>query len=237
MKKMVTFALATSVIFASLAPTVAAEPPTTIEVSAEAPASLGEVSSYKKFDSGINLNARITAIDREKLAQNKYTANAGDRRVYIKSDYVAGSVKIAAYNVGPMTDQQHLVSIAKGKEAYVEKNTTVSGSLKLSGSYNQNVLGLVKASLNLEASGTVSKTWTTSQKYFGPKEDSIYNSRSIYGAIDYDLYNITVVQYDTYDEYLGNQFQQRITTVGKYHYVNNTKKPFPTEYSIESFKK
>jgi hypothetical protein len=195
----------------------------------------GQIGNFKVYDTGVNPDARISFVDPAKLAQNDdpVTSRAGDRRVYVKTEYAVGALTLVGNFVGPINNQKFIVSVAKGHTNQASQTVTVSGSLQVTGSYNQNVLGLIKASLNVQASGSVSKTYNTTDTWTGPEASSPYNSRSYYGAIDYDQYNITITQYDYYDEYLGSSYLGRVAQVAGYIYANNTKKPINIEYSVD----
>ncbi|MBY0206774.1 hypothetical protein [Paenibacillus cucumis (ex Kampfer et al. 2016)] len=200
-----------------------------------------EISSYSSDSYEINPNYTVEFVDpvlvlknaNSQVAKQKDAVGplAGDRRVYEKTGYAIGNMKIAGYSVGPLTNQVHLVSVAKGKTETVSKATTVTGSLQVTGSFNTAILKLVRGSLELSATGTISKTYTTSTTYQGPPESSGFNTRDYYAAIDYDLYNITVVRYDYYREYIGNTYVGTVADNMGYTYLNNTKRPKNIEYS------
>ncbi|WP_151208786.1 hypothetical protein [Paenibacillus yonginensis] len=139
-------------------PSAFAEDTSLPKVSQESfPASLStieNVSSYKSYDTGLNLDAKIEFIDPKLASQNKVppseiTPQAGERRVYVKSEYAIGALKIAGYNVGPINNQTFLCSVAKGHTSHTTITTTVTGTLQLSGTYTQNALNLVKSTRSL----------------------------------------------------------------------------------------
>ncbi|AHV98924.1 hypothetical protein [Paenibacillus sabinae] len=247
-KRVASVVVATAIGFSSVVTSTFAEEISPSAISqVSIPASLnsisgekGVISSYKSYDTGVNPDARVEFIDSKLAEQNKLSLQpkqnlvsprAGETRVYVKSEYALGALQIAGYNVGPINNQAFLISVARGHTAQRTSSLTITGSLQVQGSFDVNVLKLVKESLQLTASGTVSKTYTTSDTWIGPPEGSPYNTRDYYGAIDYDLYNITVVKYDYYDYYLGSIYEGRQAEVAGYTYVNNTKKPKNIEYS------
>lgn len=192
------------------------------------------MSGHTEYDTGVNPDARVSFVDPVKLEQNNsISTRAGDRRAYVKTEYALGALQITGYNVGPINNQKFIVSVAKGHTNQASQSVTVTGSLQVTGTFNSNVLGLIKSSLNLQASGSVSKTYNTTDTWTGPPGSSPYNSRDYYGAIDYDRYNITVTQYDYYDEYLGNTYLGRVAQVAGYFYVDNTLKRKNIEYSVD----
>ena len=189
---------------------------------------------FKKYEPVVDLNTRIEFVDPTLSQSNGSATNrAGDRRVYVSSSIGIGSSQITGYDVGPIQKQTFLLSVPKGKVLQMSSSKSVSGTLSISGTYNQNVLNLIKTTFTGSASGTVSKTWSTTETWSGPPESSSYTTRNYYGAINYDQYNSTCVQYDFYDVYLGNTYLGRETET-KYYYVNGFKVPKPIEYVVDT---
>lgn len=237
MKKLYTVIMAAMLSFAATVPSVFAEQVSSVTVPSALSAAInteeGVVSSYKEYDTGVNLDARVSVVEPALVAKKNNSLIqpfAGDSRVYSHTEYTVGKLQIVNYSVGPVNNQKFIVSVAKGHTNTASSSVTVSGTLQVSGSFNNNVLGLVKTSLNLTATGTVSKTYNTTDVWTGPSESSSYNTRDYYGAIDYDQYNITVVQTDYYKEYIGTVYVG-LGSESKNIIVNNTLKPKNIEYS------
>ncbi|WP_028609698.1 hypothetical protein [Paenibacillus harenae] len=243
-KKLYTVTMAAMLSFAAITTSAFAEQASSVKVPSALSAAFGneegEISNYKEYDTGVNLNAQVTVVEPALVAKSNSMNNsknnsliqplAEERRVYSHTTYSIGTLQIAGYSVGPINNQKFIVSVAKGHTNTASSSLTVTGTLQVSGSFNNNVLGLVKSSLNLSATGTVSKFYNTTDVWTGPSETSPYNTRDYYGAIDYDKYNINVVQRDYYNHYLGT------TYIGQGYdtfniSVNNTLKPKNIEYS------
>lgn len=253
MKKLYIVTMAAMLSFAAITPSAFGEQASSVEVpsasaeqasSVNVPSALsaafgndgGEISSYKEYDTGVNLNAQVTVVEPALVAEGNSKTNsliqpfAEERRVYSHTTYSIGTLQIAGYGVGPINNQKFIVSVAKGHTNTASSAVTVTGTLQVSGSINNNVLGLVKSSLNLSATGTVSKYYNTTDVWTGPSETSSYNTRDYYGAIDYDKYNINVVQRDYYNHYMGTTYTGQGYDTFNIS-VNNTLKPKNIEYS------
>jgi hypothetical protein len=191
-------------------------------------------SAITRFEAQGNPNARVEFVDPKLVEKNSViTPQAGDHRVYVKSEYALGSNKITGYSVGPIQKQTLIVSVAKGRTATRSSSLTVSGTVSITATVDANIAYIVKESLTGNVSGTVSKTYNTTDVYSGPPESSPYKTRNYYAAINYDQYNTTIVRYDYYDYYLGNVYQGRQAENAGYTYVNGTKKPINIEYPID----
>ncbi|WP_431086823.1 hypothetical protein [Paenibacillus sp. 8b26] len=188
-------------------------------------------SAITRFETQGNPDARVEFVDPKLVEKNSViTPQAGDHRVYVKSEYALGNNKITGYSVGPVQKQTLIVSVAKGRTATRSSSLTVSGTVSITATVDANIAYIVKESLTGNVSGTVSKTYNTTDVYTGPPESSSYNTRNYYAAINYDQYNTTIVRYDYYDYYLGNVYQGREAENAGYTYVNGTKKPINIEY-------
>ncbi|KZE65192.1 hypothetical protein AV545_04510 [Paenibacillus jamilae] len=188
-------------------------------------------SAITRFEQQGNPDARVEFVDPKLVEKNSViTPQAGDHRVYVKSEYALGSNQITGYSVGPIQKQTLIVSVAKGRTATRSSSLTVSGTVSITATVDAKIAYIVKESLTGNISGTVSKTYNTTDVYSGPPESSPYKTRNYYAAINYDQYNTTIVRYDYYDYYLGNVYQGRQAENAGYTYVNGTKKPINIEY-------
>ncbi|MET1171549.1 hypothetical protein [Paenibacillus amylolyticus] len=194
-----------------------------------------DLSGNKKYETPGNPNATYEFVDPKLVRKNnsEITPQAGDRRVYVKSAYSVGSSVITGYSVGPIEQQTLLISVPKGKTSSKTSKSSVSGTVKFSAKADIGIKYVVNQSLTGELSGTISKEWGTTETYSGPPESSAFNTRNYYAAVNYDQYNVVVVKYDYYDEYIGQVFQGRVAVNAGYTYLNGTKKPIIIEYPVD----
>ncbi|MGO4108224.1 hypothetical protein [Paenibacillus sp. YAF4_2] len=194
-----------------------------------------EITSYKEFDTGITQNATVSFVDPLHLGNDDTsTSRAGDHRVYKKTVYAIDKMTSVAISVGPIDNQKFIVSAAKGhSSSSPSQNVSVTGALSIKGTYNSHVIELVKAALNLSASGTASKAYTATDTWTGPPEGSAYNSRDYYGGINYDQYDITIVKYYYYDEYIGTTFVGTTSEIAGYTYLTEVLKPKNIVFCID----
>jgi hypothetical protein len=186
-----------------------------------------EITSYKEYDTGVTQNVTVSFVDPLHLGNDDTsTSRAGDHRVYKKTVYAIDKLTASGISVGPIDNQKFIVSVAKGHSSgSPSQNVSVTGALYIKGTYNNHVVELVKSALNLSVSGTASKTYTTSDTWTDPPESSAYNSRDYYGGMNYDQYNITIVKYHYYDEYIGTTFVGSTSEIAGYTYLTEVLKP------------
>ncbi|PYE48590.1 hypothetical protein HUB98_22495 [Paenibacillus barcinonensis] len=194
-----------------------------------------DLEGAKKYETVGNPNATYEFVDPKLARKNnsEVTPQAGDRRVYVKSAYVVSKSVITGYSVGPMEQQTLLISVPKGKTSSKTSQSSISGTVKNTAKADVGIKYVVNQSLTGEVSGTISKSWGTTEVYSGPPESSAFNTRNYYAAINYDQYNIVVVKYDYYDEYVGSVFQERVAVNAGYTYLDGTKKPIIIEYPVD----
>lgn len=181
--------------------------------------------------------AKIEFVDK-KLENNKKSKSFSTQgeiyEVYDHSYYVYGSQTLRQYDVGPMTNQTFLISVAKGETLTLSNSVTVSGTVSYSYSVEAGIKSVINTQWTGSASGTISKTWGTTETYTGPSETSPYNSRNYYSAAQYDLYNVTVKKYDVYKVYNGGIYYGTQTYYVGSQTVNDVKKPKIIKYSIDT---
>lgn len=194
-----------------------------------------EITSYKEYDTGVTQNAIVSFVDPLHLGNDDTsTSRAGDHRVYKKTVYAIDKLTAVGISVGPIDNQKFIVSVANGHSSgSPSQNVSVTGALFIKGTYNSHVIELVKTALNLSESGTASKTYTASDTWTGPPEESAYNSRDHYGGMNYDQYDITIVKYYYYDEYIGTTFVGTTKEIAEYIDVNEVLKPKNITFSID----
>ncbi|MGE6578500.1 hypothetical protein ACQKFM_26690 [Paenibacillus xylanexedens] len=194
-----------------------------------------DLDGNKKYETPGNPNATYEFVDPKLVRKNnsEITPQAGDRRIYVKSGYSVSKSVITGYSVGPIEQQTLLISVPKGKTSSKTSKSSVSGTVKFSAKADIGIKYVVNQSLTGEVSGTISKEWGTTEVYSGPPESSAFNTRNYYAAMNYDQYNIVVVKYDYYDEYVGTVFQGRVAENAGYTYLNGTKKPIVIEYPVD----
>ncbi|WP_157136319.1 hypothetical protein [Paenibacillus sp. Aloe-11] len=105
-------------------------------------------SAITRFETQGNPNARVEFVDPKLVQKNSViTPQAGDRRVYVKSEYSLGSNKITGYSVGPIQKQTLIISVAKGRTATRSSSLTVSGTVSITATVDANIAYIVKESL------------------------------------------------------------------------------------------
>ncbi|WP_133257470.1 hypothetical protein [Paenibacillus montanisoli] len=103
------------------------------------------ISGYNAIDTGVNPDATVTFVDPLRAGKaEKPNSYAGDRRVYVKTQYAIGKLSMVQSSTGPINNQKFIVSVARGHTNTASTAVTVSGSLQLAGTYNVNVVNLVK---------------------------------------------------------------------------------------------
>lgn len=177
-------------------------------------------------------NASVDFIDPELVeepSKDQIGARGVEHEVYSHSTYTWDSSSIDAYNVGPITNQTFLISVAAGQTKKMSHSVTVSGTVTIEATVSGPLSQVIKAGLTGTASGTVSYTYNTTTSYSGP--NAPYNTRDYYGAIEYDRHTTKVKKYDVYDRYNGNI---KVGTVNYYQGLvttSNVKKPKNVVYS------
>ncbi|UDK97112.1 hypothetical protein EYB33_12745 [Lysinibacillus sphaericus] len=202
------------------------------DASAESVENLEGTTVVQEFEVEGNQNATVEFIDPDLVGKSRNELSKIDdsvsplgviNEVYSYSYYSYGSHSIAAYNVGPISNQKFLVSVARGQTKNISQTVTVSGSVTYEASVEGSLKEVINIGLTGSASGTISYTYSKSESYVGP--DAPNTTRDYYGAIQYDLYNTTVKKYDVYKVYNGNVQTGTTTYPGKSTTINNVKKP------------
>ena len=178
-----------------------------------------------------NRGATISFIDTNLQKKNLITPYGEVNEVYDHTDYVYNYSAISSYDVGPRNNDKFLLSVARGSTKSLTSAVDVSGTVSVSGNVEGKIAEVIKLGMTSSVSGTLKFTWTTNRVFIGP--DAPYNSRSYYGAINYDNYTCYVTKVDYYKRYNG------VTYMGMVNYssnitVSNVKKPKGVEYSVDS---
>lgn len=177
------------------------------------------------------IGASIDFID-ENLVEKGVSTYAAIREVYSHSKYVYLSSSITSFDVGPRNSDIFLISVAKGASVSLQSNKTVSGSVQFDASVSTPLKTVLNKGLGLSVSGSFSHTFSKTKVYSGPTGN--YNTRSYYGAINYDIRSSTVAVYEVYDVYVGSVFSHTITKSAPNKVIKNIKVPKAVEYSRDA---
>lgn len=152
--------------------------------------------------------------------------------VYDYSYYEFDYASITANDVGPRHSDIFLLSVARGATETIKTEKSVSGKIQFSGTVDTKVKSVINLAFKLEADGTYTETWSNTKVYSGP--DAPYNSRSYYGAINYDEYTCYVKKYDVYKVYNGNSYINDVQYFGGTVAYESVKVPKAVEYAVDS---
>ncbi|MDO7905652.1 hypothetical protein Q5741_04405 [Paenibacillus sp. JX-17] len=183
------------------------------------------ISSYQEFDTDLNRKAYATFTD-SSFAEQRQTAAArgGERRIYIKSTYVLGRVHDIQKHALPLQNDSFLVNVAKGHRVIQPElqPTPDSHPAGLENSEDQNLNDWAARFLRVSESEKMNQCLKESARP-GPAEESSYTTRSYDGVVDYEQLHLNVVQYNTYDEYLGQVYQGRVTEAVRYVHPSSSR--------------
>ena len=150
---------------------------------------------------------------------------------YDHSYYTIKTYAITAYDVGPREKDVFLISIARGETDSLKNSVTLTATASFNASVSATAKQVICGELGLTASGGFSTTWEIGRTFIGP--DAPYNSRTYYGAINYDRYSFTLKRYDIYKVYNGTSYVKDVE-----YYVGeesvSLKCPKPANYSVDS---
>jgi len=186
-----------------------------------------------------NVGATLTFIDHS-LSKNRQALSVASKynivvpmaephEEYDHSYYTYDHRAISSYNVGPRINDVFLISVARGNTKTLSSTKTISGTISFTGSVDAKIKSVVSIGVGLTASGTYTKTWSTTQQFSGPSAP--YNSRDYYGAINFDLYSCYVIRYDVYRQYNGSAYTGNRTYNRGITTVSGVKVPKAVEYS------
>lgn len=185
-----------------------------------------EVKITDIYDSPINPNVTVTFIDEDLKKGNDGIKPCGViTKKYNHSYYKLKTYRIVQSMCGPVEQETVYASLAKGETRTVTDSTKLSATLKISSSYEAKIADLVKATLGIEASGSIEQTWSSTTTLTGPPESSPYNTRLYIHLVNYNLYAFEVDRYDVYDIYNGTAWYDQETVYYGTEYVNQVKKP------------
>lgn len=111
---------------------------------------------------------------------------------YSHSEYSIAGYRLIGTRVGPIEQQRCYDSRAKGETYTSSSTTTINAYLKISTTVKSGIKFLVEGKLEAEAGGSYEYKWSSSYTLSGPAENSIYNTRLFYHAIDYDKYSFDI---------------------------------------------
>jgi len=160
--------------------------------------------------------------------------NPGWTYYKIRDDYEYTSQSNFVMDVGPLTNQTFLISVAKGKTLTKTESTTVSGTLTIAGEagLQSPIAKVISLKFTGTVSGTVSKTWGTTTSFTGPTGN--FNSRNYYGGIQFDslraYVKITGV-FQAFDAQGNNRGLVYDTPANVY--VDGVKVPKAIEWSVD----
>lgn len=232
MKKLL-ISLLSLVLFFSVATSVSASAINTINDKSET----GDITIVEEHEVQGIPNASVDFIDLVKVKEGprvvKGTGEVGALGVisekYTHSTYTYSHHAISAYDVGPLSNNTFLLSVATGQTKQLSHNIGISGTI----AYEATVSGTLKSVINLgltgSASGTISYTYNTTTGYSGPSLP--YTNRDYYGGIQYDRYSTYVNKTDHYDVYNGTIRTGTTSYSGGTVTTNGVKKPKAITYS------
>lgn len=133
---------------------------------------------------------------------NKANTYSTDR--YIETRYSVKGSKLLKYDAISKDNELFLISVPRGYELRLETSKTITGSLSADGSITAGEKKAISGSFSLNASGSISKTYTSQQTFTFPEQyKDKYSTANYYTAISYDLYEIQMHSYDLYDHTQG----------------------------------
>lgn len=207
MKKLL-ISLLSLALFFSVATSVSASATNTINDKSK----YGDITIVEEHESQGIPNASVEFIDLAKVKEgprvvkSNGTDDVGTLGViterYTHSTYTYSHQAISAYNVGPLSYNKFLISVATGQSKTLSHNVDISGTIAYEGTVSGSIKNVINLGLTGSASGTISYTYNTTTSYSGPSLP--YNSRDYYGAIQYDRYTTYVNKRDYYDIYNGS---------------------------------
>lgn len=110
----------------------------------------------------------------------------------IRRDYTIQALQRTAFLVGPRVDSQFYLSVAKGQTITTTHRDRLEGKLILPSNIDNPLQLLLNKKFQADHDGNLVYEWSGQQTYNGPEEESSYNSRFHYHALDYDQYSIVV---------------------------------------------
>ena len=150
---------------------------------------------------------------------------------YSHSTYTYNGSTINSYNVGPISSQAHLISVAKGQTKTLSSSTSISGTVSYAVTVEASLAKVINLGLTGSATGSISYTYSTSTTYTGPPSTSAYNTRDYYKAIQFDNHKTTVKKYNVYNTYNGSIKTGTVTYYAGLVTTDNVKKPKAITYS------
>lgn len=206
MKKLL-ISLLSLVLFFSVATSGSALATNTINDKSET----GDITIVEEHESQGNPNATVEFIDLTKVKEgprvvkSNGTDDVGTLGViweqYTHSTYTYSHHAISAYNVGPLSNNKFLISVATGQTKTMSQSVGISGTVSYEATISGGLKDVINAGLTGSASGTISYTYNTSTSYSGPSLP--YTTRDYYGGIEYDKYTTYVNKRNHYDVYNG----------------------------------
>ncbi|CAM4439105.1 hypothetical protein [Paenibacillus tarimensis] len=194
-----------------------------------------EFGNLVLYESPVNEDAKVEFSETKDSNLTSVRPPNAERRVYIHSVYTIARLQPGVREPGELSNHMQLLSAAKGASApKLDADLSISAAVQADGVYDPHLLELVRESLTGNPDGVMTKTWTAADEWPAIPEDSPHNSRSYYGAVDHELYDVTVVQTDLYDQYIGTVYQGRSVEETGRTVIHGVKKPLMVSFSLDA---
>ncbi|KEO85288.1 hypothetical protein [Tumebacillus flagellatus] len=146
----------------------------------------------------------------------------------------------------PVMNQNFLISVAKGQTQTLSSSKTVEHKIEtsLNVSLNTKLFGKISLATLGTSTGTTTTLYNTTTVYTGPELSSPYNSRKYYAGEIFDLYNVTIHEYNYTTEYIDfydsngallHSGMQTYTSTDHGTYNEQVKVPRPVEYTVDAY--
>lgn len=170
-------------------------PSAALAAAPEVPTGIGlpeNTASYEVTYAPIDTTTVYRFVDPEKASQ---AARTGSR--YLYSEYVYDSYKVVTYNSRSLTDNQFVISAARGQTVATKVSVTSRGAIGFTGSPSSALKNALKDTTGANASFGISFTVEKSTRYTFPEGES-GNTASFYIATGFDQIRYYYKKYDVY---------------------------------------